>query len=167
MRALDALHNRLNVPGFLVNSMPKAGTHLLMKAVGLFPGIARSTASVTNRLGDAFDGEPVRDPVAIGVDWPKPVPRAVLRRRLRRIGRGRFAQAHTGYSAELADELDAIGLRTLLILRDPRDVVVSHAEYLAGKPQHPLFERFRGLSGHERIMTSIVGLAGSQSTASS
>jgi hypothetical protein len=49
-------------------------------------------------------------------------------------------------------------MKAILVLRDPRDVVVSHAFYAAATPSHPLFESFQSLSVSERIMASIVGV---------
>jgi hypothetical protein len=158
VRPLHAIRNRFTVPGLLVNSMPKAGTHLLMKAVGLLPGIVRTRGQITNRLAEATDASTSRDAVTIGVDWPRPVPRPALRRALARIGRGHYAQAHTMYSTELAAELAALGMKTLLILRDPRDVALSHANYVASKSQHFLYTHYQSLSESDRVLTSIVGL---------
>lgn len=39
MNLLDTIYNRFMVPGFLVNSLPKAGTNLLGKAVALLSEI--------------------------------------------------------------------------------------------------------------------------------
>ena len=138
--------------------MPKAGTHLLMKAVGLLPGVARTRVQITNRLADGADGSKAPDAVTVGVDWPRPVARPILRQALARIGRGHFAQAHTLYNPELAAELEAQRMKTLLILRDPRDVVLSHARYVGAKESHFLYAHYQSLSESERILSSIVGL---------
>lgn len=160
MNLLDAIRNRSTVPGFLANSMPKAGTHLLMKAMGMFPGIRRTRGQVTNRLADRYPPPTEGQPTAmIGVDWPKPVALPALRHALRRIRRGRFVQAHTRFSSELVNLLVELDMKTLLILRDPRDVVLSHANYVARKPRHFLYPVYQPLSESERIMTSISGIA--------
>ena len=39
MGITNFFHNRSHVPAFLINSMPKAGTNLLSKAMSQFPGI--------------------------------------------------------------------------------------------------------------------------------
>jgi hypothetical protein len=156
----DGIYNQLAVPGFLVNSMPKAGTHLVMKAVGMFPGITRTRGQITNRLADrgTTADESRADIALIGVDWPRPVTVPALRRALKRIRRGHYAQAHTRCSDQLVALLTELGMRTLLILRDPRDVVVSHAKYVSSKERHFLFDRYQPLSDSERVMKSIVGM---------
>jgi hypothetical protein len=131
-----------------------------MKAVGMFPGIRRTRGQITNRLADRVgeaDGSQT-EAVFIGVDWPRPVSIPALRRVLQRIRRGHYAQAHTRCSDQLVALLTELRMKTLLILRDPRDVVVSHANYVANKERHVLFDFYQPLSDSERIMTSIVGL---------
>jgi hypothetical protein len=166
MWLLNRIRNSTSVPGFLVNSMPKAGTHLLMKAMGMFPGIRRIRGQVTNRLAERYPTPTEGQPTAmIGVDWPKPVALPALRHALYRVRRGRFVQAHTRFSPELVDLLLELDMKTLLILRDPRDVVLSHANYVARKPRHFLYPVYQPLSESERILTSITGIASSAAEA--
>jgi hypothetical protein len=51
-----------------------------------------------------------------------------------------------------------MGMKMLLILRDPRDVVVSHARYVTTTPDHFLYEEYQALSEPGRLMRSITGL---------
>jgi len=96
--------------------------------------------------------------VLIGVDWPKPVSLSAIRRSLQRVKRGHYAHAHACFSEDLANLLAEMGMKSLFILRDPRDVVVSHANYVASKSDHFLFEFYQTLSESERIMKSIIGV---------
>jgi hypothetical protein len=140
--------------------MPKAGTHLLMKAVSLFPGIRPvRDVLITNRLVDKFGQANGLQPAAlIGVDWPKPISLSVLRRCLKRIKTGNCAQAHICFSEDLVGLLTEMRMKSLLILRDPRDVVVSHANYVARSRDHFLFDLYQRLSESERLMESIKGV---------
>lgn len=160
MKLLDYYHNRRSVPGFLANSMPKAGTHLLMKAVSQFPGIHHiKKRDVTNRLRDHMPAHSSDAECAlIGVDWPQPIPLSFLRQHLKKARRGGYYLAHTQYASELADLLAELNIKMLLILRDPRAVVASHAKYVAKKPQHYLFDTYQPLSPDARLMISIRGL---------
>jgi hypothetical protein len=139
--------------------MPKAGTHLLMKAMGMFPGIRRTRGQINNQISERYP-PPRADQATteIGVDWPRPVSLTALRDALHHIRPGRFALAHTRFSDELAHLLNDLDMRTLLILRDPRDVVVSHAHYVANKPSHFLYSIYQPLSEPQRIMASIKGI---------
>jgi hypothetical protein len=141
--------------------MPKAGTHLLMKAVGMFDGIRQVEGWITNRLVEKVEIANTQDSdsILIGVDSPKPIPIETLTRTLRRAKRGDFIKAHTRFSEDLANLLEQLRMKTLLILRDPRDVVVSHANFLATRSTHLLFDFYQNLSTSERIMTSIAGLS--------
>jgi hypothetical protein len=152
-----ALRNALAARGAVLISPPKAGTHLLLKALALLPGLR--PAAVPGPLRDLAAAEAVAEaPLCVGVDWPVPLALATLRRWLAAFGRGRYADAHLPYSPAAADELDRRGLRVILILRDPRDVAVSHAEHIASHPEHFLHQAYQPLLPAQRLMTSIVGL---------
>ena len=154
------LGNRFRVPGFVINSLPKAGTHLLQKAMRLFPGLGASRVRIARGKFVQFSHQASVPAVMIpvGVDSPVWVPVDVVRRSLQRVRRGSFATKHGPFSEGLAGLLDEMGMKSLLILRDPRDVVVSHALYVAQKANHPAFAYYQRLSPSERIMTSIVGV---------
>lgn len=162
MHLLCSVHNRYVVRGFLANSLPKAGTHLLAKTLSLFPGVPDYSSGIEHldiqwvkqfaRPDDADEG-----PVPLGVTWPRPVPRAALRRALRQIRRGRFCSSHAPHSAELSTLLNERGIKSILILRDPRDVVVSSAQYIPKTPHNPFHEMYLPLSKAERIMLTIRG----------
>ncbi len=52
-------------------------------------------------------------------------------------------------------------MKSLLILRDPRDVVVPHARYIAATKKNRLYESYQRLSEADAIMTSINGIQAS------
>jgi hypothetical protein len=182
MNLADAIYNRFFVRGFLINSLPKSGTNLVKKAMGLFPGIhssgihlGRQSRRGDNRFTKAIASLGVLpvdrcikrmslDPndsevlIPIGVVWPRPVPFSAAQCILRRVGRGSYVTAHIPFSRELAADLAESGMKMLLVLRDPRDVVVSQAKYIAETPAHWLFDYYRALSEKERIRVSIVGV---------
>lgn len=132
-------------PPVLVNSIPKSGTHLLHVVAASLPGVrdyhsfVASVPSVVHR----------------------PRSEAATRARLDRIAPGELLRAHLWHSAAAAGQLRRMNVVHLLIVRDPRDVVVSEAHYLAEMaPWHGLHRAFaeRGdLS--ERVRLAIEGLA--------
>jgi hypothetical protein len=150
------------VPSFVVNSLPKAGTNLLVKALHLFPGIRKTeelhisyaTIKLFYRPTDALTETVCID---AGVDYPVGV--QGVRRALASVGRGSFASMHAPYSDELARMMADMHMKSVLIFRDPRDAVVSHAKYVSSLPNHRLFKQYENLSPHARLMRSIEGVA--------
>lgn len=157
---LHGIYNRFLVRAFLVNSLPKAGTNLLAKAVGLFPGIHAAHLhfghSTLDRFAPADNETGVK--IAIGVGRPQPISQRAVRQLLLRLRRGHYGTGHVPFSQEFGDLLLELRVKTLLIVRDPRDVVVSHANYVAGSPTHTLWESYQRLSPSERIQKSIMGV---------
>lgn len=159
MSLIGATRNRALVPGVIIVSPPKAGTHLALKALSLLPGL--KVAAHARPLRDVAETEaadPRSTPFRIGIDWPLAVSARMLALHLDAVGRGRYTSLHLPHSEATAGLLRARGLRTLLILRDPRDVVASHAEYVARETTHFLFETYQQLTPEERRMRSIWGL---------
>ncbi|MBI4530371.1 MAG: hypothetical protein HY709_02515 [Candidatus Latescibacteria bacterium] len=158
---LATVCNHFLVPGFLINSVPKSGTHLLAKIMALFPGI-RALGFDIRAPWWTYVKQPADSEVptvSFGVEWPRPAPLSVVRQSFQLLTSksGRFAMMHLLFSEGLANLFSEIGITSLLILRDPRDVVVSHVNF-ALRPPHRLSGHYQKLSDHERIMTSIVGV---------
>ncbi len=145
----------------LVNGVAKSGTHLLTKIAGLmgypvFPFClaadkAQRAAAPWSRAGEACLGPAV----AVGVERPTPMHGLLLRQVLRAVPPGRGINAHCGYSPALRDLLAEEGFRLLLLLRDPRDTLVSLAGYLA-RHGHPALQ---GLSLEAQLLLAIDGIA--------
>jgi hypothetical protein len=161
MTPVSCMYNRFLVPGFLLNSLPKSGTHLLEKVLTLFPGIRSANVHFDVTTAAQFQ-EPVGFQgvtVPIGVGSPQHVSLQSIRLSLQLVKRGQFASGHISFSQGLADLLTELKMKSLLILRDPRDVVVSHAMYVPKTPKNMLFKYYQPLTPAERLMTSIVGIA--------
>ena len=150
------------IPGFLINSLPKGGTHLLEKAVTLFPEIksrylhiGQSTLAQFQKTDDLGAIN-----IPIGVGFPNPVSLSSIQKCLHQLKnkKGCYATAHIPFSEVLANLINGMDIKSLLILRDPRDVVISHANYIIRTPSHFLCEYYQTLSESERIMKSITGL---------
>jgi hypothetical protein len=96
--------------------------------------------------------------VTVGVDFPQQISRRWLGQRLARVADGQFITAHCIYTPQLADLFREKGMKTVSILRDPRDVAVSQLHYIKRLKQHPIHEAFVALpSDHERLLFSIRG----------
>lgn len=127
----------------LINSFPKSGTHLLYQIIkwipehqdfkyfiASMPSLTQKERSINNIISKIDSIEP-----------------------------GEILRAHLFYNLIFVKHLDAKNIIHLLIYRDPRDVVISEANYLYDmNPFHRLhkyFKRFPDLS--DRIMFSILG----------
>ena len=138
-------------PKVLANSIPKSGTHLLTQLLG---EVRALWFSGVHFIGDEFKSDLDRADDRLGSFDP-----AALGRRLSRIRNGQYVTSHLPAEPGAAAELARLGFVHLLIIRDPRDVVVSRAFYLAGQTRLEAQPRFAALaSDSDRLMASIRGL---------
>lgn len=134
---LDRLTNPA-APKILANSIPKAGTHLLERLLYLLPGVSRQ---ITPTLW--IQGRP-----------------ELLRRQCARLKKGQFLVAHLWYHNEYLKILDEFGVKPILLIRDPRDIVISNVNYITRvNPKHRLHEHFvsRLKTDKERLHFCITG----------
>lgn len=115
------LGNKLE-PRILCVSIPKAGTHLLERALCLHPRLYRKLLPTINDVNiRRWHG---LAPLLAGL---KP---------------GQIICSHLTYSKEYETVLKDFGIRCIFLIRDPRDIVVSQAFYIAKNEQHRLHEVF-------------------------
>jgi hypothetical protein len=138
-------------PKVLLNSIPKAGTHLLAALLRALPRMMFSGLQLTL---DEFMFDTSRTK---GTDFD----RRRLARVLGSVCNGQFVIAHFPAHRELGPLIAAAGLKSILMIRDPRDIAVSHSFYVNNHPRHPLHRRYKELHSDEaRLLASIVGLPG-------
>lgn len=141
--------NLRGVPRFFANSFPKSGTHLLTQALQGFP-----------RLGPVVDsGLPAV--VTYEGDTGRERTFKEILKDLRRLLPGDISYGHLHALPEVIDFLRQDGYATFFILRDPRDVVISHVHYVTDlEPRHALhkyyWEELHNFD--ERLSVSIKGL---------
>jgi hypothetical protein len=109
-------------PRVLCVSIPKAGTHLLERALCLHPRLYRKllpTVSEENirRLGG-------------------------FEKLLRRIRSGQVVASHLRFSPGLPEKLARSGVAGVFLVRDPHDIVVSQIHYVAKREDHRLHDVF-------------------------
>lgn len=121
-----------------VNSIPKAGTHLLAADLTKFSNMQNSRYHIHFR----------QDPSQIAADGT-PLARAsdveAIEAMVGKVRGGQFCTAHVYWSEALSRMLCEQGLRMIFVTRDPRDVIVSRFHYVMGLRRHPLHEIFMGL----------------------
>lgn len=114
-RAVDRILPAGPGPRVLANSMPKSGTHLLASLLDGLGDLRFAGHLVTFDCGDRHQPEqPLQD----------------LTRRLDRLRTGRYLGGHLIADDVVQDRVAASGVKLLTILRDPRAVTVSGANYV-------------------------------------
>jgi hypothetical protein len=141
----------LGPPRVIVNGPAKSGTHLLSDCVSLLP---RMMFSGRHFVPHEFSA----GPTAGGQILP-PIDVERLRRWLDRCPNGMFVTTHAGYQAELAELWGDLEFRHILLLRDPRDIVVSFTHYVTNSPwlkRHAYYSETLSTLD-ERLMATIRG----------
>ncbi len=127
-------------PRVLVTTVPKSGTHLVLSALRQVPGIRVCPGIVLGKVDTAGKV-----------------------RRLEALGRGQVLLGHIVHEPEIADVVAREGIKVVLMIRDPRDVVVSLAKYVV-RPEihHRQYAYFAHTlkTDAERIMACIRGVGG-------
>jgi hypothetical protein len=159
---LKKFYNRRFGSRFVINTLPKSGTNLLGKAVGSFAGVQRLPAA--NMDQDAVRDHQTEDEsapgiVPVGVGSPVYVPVTVIEDALAILQAGDYARWHVPYSDTLRDSLLRMEIKMVVMMRDPRDVVISQAKYVRSYKPHRLYDLYQSLSEDECILQSINGVA--------
>ena len=128
----------------LANSFPKSGTHLLQQIVRGISGL-RDYGVLLSSMTSSFQ-------------FCERTPGNMVQC-LRRIVPGEMLRGHVQYHESYASVLRERRVVHYFIYRDPRDVVLSEARYLAKMNRwHRLHSYFRNLSDEEAILLSINGI---------
>jgi hypothetical protein len=147
----------------VVNSLPKAGTNLLMGCVTLMGGYQREDLFLNRDLVDTLRLSRVvegTDGIALGISQPCWVATREVERLLLSLWAGEFVGGHLPHSQRFVRLLDRHGSRLLLVLRDPRDVVVSDVYYITSNREHRWHTYFTQVlrTPEERLRASIIGV---------
>jgi hypothetical protein len=138
-----------NTPILFANSFPKSGTHLLTQVLRGFshlgPVVDSGLPAVTS-----FDGNTGRPRTELDIQ-----------RDLERLLPGDIAYGHVHAFPKAVGFLCQAGIGAYFILRDPRDVVVSHVYYVTEiEPDHIHHSYYTEQLNDfdERLKTSILGI---------
>jgi hypothetical protein len=143
-------------PRILVNSIPKAGTHLLEKVLHLLPEFTSSGLHIDQFVRASTIQYPLpKDEVG---DPFVEAPKADFVKLVLRIPPGQYATSHLIYSEPISEALDQAQITLLGIIRDPRDIVVSFTKYVASQNYHYLFNDYNKMSLEEQLSTTIIGI---------
>ncbi|PLX75192.1 MAG: hypothetical protein C0615_08045 [Desulfuromonas sp.] len=138
---VSPLLGRFVGPRILMNSIPKSGTNLLEQTLIHFPLLHRGGVRTLRSWN-----EPTRE----------------MLERVNRIGKGEFLTAHLPAHKELMSVLSKTDVKVILMIRDPRDIVVSNFNYvLKVDKTHPTYEYLHSLPDDKsRLMATICGVDG-------
>jgi len=140
-------------PRSLVNSVPKAGTHLLSLIIAELPHVMFSGVHI--RIQEVQQAEVSRETEAdFRLDADS------LRRRLAAVHPGQLVTAHLPWRPEMEHILSNLGVQTLYLVRDPRDIVVSQMHYRVHLRRHIRHKRMMKEfeTDADRLMACINGL---------
>ncbi len=141
------------LPVMFGNSFPKSGTHLLSQILEGFVLLGPATNA----------GLPVITTYDNATGAQRPT--HVLQQDLHRLQPGDIGFGHLHASPDISSVLCADGYCSYFILRDPWDIVVSHAYYVTEMEPDHFHHRYyteQLSSFDERLRTSILGLPGEQ-----
>lgn len=151
----------MKLPCVFVTGIWKSGNHLVYSALnelgieGPFNGIAAhllyGRSKVAKRLlrGSAQG-------IDVGLETEARIRPAYIQYTLRRL-RGRILGGHAAYSTELIALMRAEGALMIFIRRDPRDMLISFADWIGGRADNYLYAEFASLSREDRVAKLLRG----------
>jgi hypothetical protein len=155
------------LPPLFVNSMPKSGTNLvqtLAEDLGYrYSGRSLAASSVSGRyravkrlLRKNFFS---MAEVPVGIEFDASVSARWVRRYFLAVHEGAYLSGHSAYSDVLYHLLQRAGIKTILVLRNPADVVLSMANYIVEpiNAWYPFHSKFKSLSVDERARYLVSG----------
>ena len=137
-----------NAPVLFANSFPKSGTHLLTQILEGFVQIGPAVNSGLPAMV-MYEGSTGRERRS-----------AEIIRGLKQLFHGDIAYGHLHANPEIVEFLTSPLFATFFILRDPRDIVVSHVHYVTElEPNHVHHDYYANTlkTFEERLRTSILG----------
>ena len=149
----------------IANGFPKSGTNLLAAVLDLLDYHQVNGAVASSLLHGKWSmarrfvcgSSDPRDSVLVGVDFPVCVRASRLMKKLKRLQDMEYISAHSRFSSHLHFLFRLSGAKVIQMIRDPRDIVVSHAFYCADTPSHLLYPFYRPMDFVDRLNFSISG----------
>lgn len=154
-----------------LNSLPKAGTHLVSRILLLFGYslkghlgsdiyLAKGKSSILSRLAMAL----TERQYLVGIDTPVKVARQPVDKTLSSMEPGEFMTAHVGYNSLLLDRLMTLGFAPLVVVRDPRAVLSSFVHYVRKEDSHILHPAFASMGEEDAYLAALDGIALKEAT---
>jgi hypothetical protein len=149
----------------LVNSLAKSGTNLVQKLIEMLGyEYAKLGISSTLIIGKYYlirqlirGAKLSKNPIIIGPDLLVAISPRWLERRLSRLQEGQYITGHANYTDHLYELIQKHKIKTVQVIRDPRDVLVSGAHYVASAEDHFAHGFYKSLPWEKRVMFAITG----------
>lgn len=141
-------------PRLVLNCLPKSGTHLLRRLLSMAPDFRYSGLHIENRRF-LLDLNSAQNPDFLPrFDLPR------LERSIDSTRQGQFVTSHLFFDEALQAMFERLDFKMIALLRDPRDLAVSHAKYIARLRRNILHHRYMDelRDDDARLMASIRGL---------
>ena len=153
------------VPGrsncIFVTGIWKSGNHLVYTALnklgieGPFNGIAAHLIYGRFRMAKRlFRGS--AQGIDIGLETEVRIRPCYIQYTVRKL-HGRILGGHAAYSPELVALMRSEGARMIVIRRDPRDMLISFADWIERRPDNYLYAEFGSLSREHRVAKLLHG----------
>lgn len=155
-------------PCIFVTGIWKSGNHLAYSALnelgieGPFNGISGHLLHGRHAWAKRLIRSPrgTADAVQVGLETNVEVSRRYIARQTKRLS-GKILGGHAAHTQKLEQTLRDAGARMICIRRDPRDILVSFADWIGSRPDFYLHNDFVGLSRDARIEKLLHGGTGS------
>ncbi|HEY0551528.1 MAG TPA: sulfotransferase domain-containing protein, partial [Verrucomicrobiae bacterium] len=151
-------------PRIIINSLPKAGTNMVAKLLdlaglrwnhvcldGRLIGRATPWVRLWRKMSQLSSGE-----VMVGIGAPVSVPKQLIENYFERLEPNTYIKAHVGYTSAIVRLAEKHDIRPIIIIRDPRDVIVSQVHYVMKSPKHFLHRAFSELASDEQRMDAAI-----------
>src|SRR4051812_34990244 len=126
-----------SAPRVFCVSIPKAGTHLLERALCLHPRMYR-------KLLPTVSDENIGKVGGFG-------------KLLHRIRAGEVVASHLRFAPPYPQQLERSGVAGVFLVRDPHDIVVSQVHYVSKRANHRLHDAFAERDAREKLRLAITG----------
>ncbi|KHK90018.1 sulfotransferase domain-containing protein [Novosphingobium malaysiense] len=114
--AHNIVHSRELPAPFMLNSIPKSGTHLLERIFSLHPDVRRKLVrKLFHKNLDRYGG---------------------FERQANSLRGGQYLLCHLPWDLGIGRALDGKGMKSVLIVRDPRAIFASEAHYIIRNEHH-------------------------------
>lgn len=148
-----------------INSLPKSGTNLVSKFFELtgyeYKNVGVAATLVLGKYplirqilrGALFS----KNPVIIGQDLPVAIRSNWLDKKLNSLENGEFITGHANYTDHLHQLLMKNAIKSIQVIRDPRDVLLSYIHYVGTTKTHFMYDSYHKLDFNERLLFTING----------
>jgi hypothetical protein len=127
---------RLNGPKVLLNSIPKSGTNLIDKVFYNLPNMRFSGKRTIRKMTHS-------KPEAINA--------------VQSIRKGQYSLAHLEFDEKISAAVDDNQIKKILVIRDPRQIVVSHYKYVTNiDSNHKTHDFFKSLPNDEERLNAVI-----------